>query len=250
MEFVVREVLVPRSRNWQVTDRDLTLLRWIGRWPGVTSSQVVRQFEGNSVFPSEQVVYRRLRALVAVGLLESGVLPGHRARAFWVTRRGLEIANIEGNPMSPNSKEYHHDLAVIDLAHQLQSAQPEYRLVTEREIRARDTPNQYTRPADPTYSVVAESGSGRRYPDLVTTSPDGVVWAHELERTRKPRPRLVRNMLAYVNADHIHFAMYWAWPDLLSNVEQAAAEANAKSLELGRGEKIAFRVWNVEGLKK
>ncbi|MFD9084561.1 hypothetical protein [Streptomyces erythrochromogenes] len=162
----------------------------------------------------------------------------------------MEIANIEGNPSSPNMKEYHHDLAVVDLAHQLQMAQPDYRLVTEREIRARDTPNQYTGPSEPRYAVIAESGSGRRYPDLVTASPDGVVWAHELERTRKPRPRLVRNMLSYVNADHIHFVMYWVWPELLSNVEQAAGEANARSMELGRGEKIAFRVWNRGGVKK
>ncbi|WP_432158081.1 hypothetical protein [Streptomyces sp. bgisy153] len=244
VEVVVREVMVPKGRNRRLTERDTQVLEWIGRWYGVTAEQVTREFAG--VLPSRQVVYRRLRALTEMGLLSAGQLPGRRAQVFWLTKYATELLNIAGNASTPNIKEYNHDLAVIDLAQHIGEIRPDDVLVTEREIRARDTPNQYTS-TEPTYAVsTGENERGRRYPDLVGIRPDGTVWAHELERTRKPRPRLVRNMLLYVNADHISYAMYWAFPKLLRNVELAAEEANAASVELGRGQKIAVRVWDAE----
>ncbi|MEU2159280.1 replication-relaxation family protein [Streptomyces sp. NPDC019396] len=247
MEVVVREVVVPKGKNWRLTERDVPVLEWIGRWYGVTAEQVTRQFTGEGgVLPSRQVVYRRLRALTSMGLLSAGQLPGRRAQVFWLTKYATELLNIPGSAGAPNIKEYNHDLAVIDLAQHINSIRPDDELVTEREIRARDTPNQYTS-TEPTYAVsTGENERGRRYPDLVGLRPDGTVWAHELERTRKPRPRLVRNMLLYVNADHISYAMYWAFPKLLKNVELAAEEANASAVELGRGQKIFVRVWDVE----
>ncbi|MEV0876008.1 replication-relaxation family protein [Streptomyces sp. NPDC049950] len=247
MEVVVREVMVPKGKNWRLTERDVPVLEWIGRWYGVTAEQVTRQFTGEGgVLPSRQVVYRRLRALTEMGLLSAGQLPGRRAQVFWLTKSATELLNIPGSAGTPNIKEYNHDLAVVDLAQYINGIRPDDELVTEREIRARDTPNQYAS-AEPTYAVsTGESGRGRRYPDLVGRRPDGTVWAHELERTQKARPRLVRNMLLYVNADHISYAMYWAFPKLVKNVELAAEEANASSVELGRGQKIFVRLWDVE----
>jgi Fe2+ or Zn2+ uptake regulation protein len=246
VEVVVREVRVPSGKNWRLTERDAELLKWVARWYGVTAEQVTREFTKSGLLPSRQVVYRRLRALTAMGLLESGQLAGRRAMVFWVTRAAMELTNAPGNASAPNIKEYHHDLSVVDLGQHIREVRPDDLLVTEREIRARDTPNQYEN-NEPTYSVTTgESERGRRYPDLVGVRPDGTVWAHELERTRKPRPRLVRNMLLYVNAEHISYAMYWAFPDLVKNVEMAAEEANSASVELGRGRKIAVRVWNAE----
>ncbi|OKI50317.1 hypothetical protein AMK15_32680 [Streptomyces sp. MJM1172] len=246
MEVVVREVRVPSGKNWRLTDRDVELLTWIGRWYGVTSAQVTREFMKRGVHPSAQVTYRRLRGLVAMGFVDTAQLAGRRSRVFWLTRSGMELANVPGSPGAPNIKEYHHDLAVIDLAHHIVERRPDDKLVTEREIRARDTPNQYES-HEPTWSVTTGvNEKGRRYPDLVAVDSQSRAWAHELERTRKPRPRLIRNMLLYVNAEHISFAVYWAFPELLKNVEQAAEEANKTSVELARGKKIAVRVWNPE----
>ncbi|MGW3426183.1 hypothetical protein [Streptomyces phaeochromogenes] len=246
MEIVVREVRVHSGKNWKVTERDFEVLKWIGRWNGVTSAQVIREFTERGLHPSSQVVYRRLRGLVALGLLDTAQLAGRRSAAYWLTRGGMELVNVPGNATAPNVKEYHHDLTVVDLAHHIRQVRPDDQLVSEREIRARDTPNQYES-NEPTFSVTTGVNErGRRYPDLVAVDDQGRAWAHELERTRKPRPRLIRNMLLYVNADHIRFAVYWAFPDLLTNVQQAAEEANKSSMELGRGKKIAVRVWNSE----
>jgi hypothetical protein len=237
------------KRSWRATGRDLAVLAWLGRWKCATADQVHGEFVRRGEAWDLPKVQRRLLAMREMGLVgyrrgDVADLPG----LHWCSRDGMAVVGLDGPVVTPRVDEVHHDLAVVDLAAQIQAAYPGRTVVTEREIRATETPNADVVP-DLVFSVVVESERQRRlFPDLatVTAAPEAggsTVVVHEVERTRKPVPRLVTNMLAYVTANHVGGACYWCIGPTLKYAVRAAEEANARSEELGRGRKIRVRAW-------
>lgn len=235
-----------------MTERDVEFLGWIGRWRGVTGQQVAREFMRRGVLPGDQagaerVVYRRLSALEELGAVNFTRPIAALPRVYFSTAAGMELADLVGSVVRPKVSDLHHDLAVVDLAHQLSLSRPDDVLVTEREIRHTDTPGFEPDGREYRFSAAMPETSGRKFPDLasVRSNQEGgeEVWVHEVERTRKAVPRLIRIMLMYAYADHIRGAVFWAYPPLLALVQQAGRVANEKCAELGKKPKIAVREW-------
>lgn len=196
-------------------------------------------------------VERRMRVLIDVGFLEHDRLLHEWPRVHWLSRAGMRAAGLTGAVVEPKVAELDHDLEVVELAHHLAQLQPTHRMVTEREIR-RVEPNPAAGPEAGVHADIARDQQfgtgrgtgGRAFPDLVSVSDDGAqVWVHELERSRKPGPRLERIMLAYAFAEHITGVVYWAFPALVGPVQAAADAANARAREAGRGPAVVVREW-------
>ncbi|MEU2086558.1 hypothetical protein ABZ569_32390 [Streptomyces albus] len=189
-----------------------------------------------------------MRVLGDVGFLEYERMLYEWPRVHWLTRDGMRAVGLTGDAAGPKLAELDHDLSVVELAHHLAVLQPSHRVVTEREIR-RVEPNPAAGPEAAVRADVQQFGTGRgtggrAFPDLVSVGEGGApVWVHELERSRKPGPRLERVMLAYVWAEHITGVVYWTVPDLLESVQTAADAANARAREAGREPAIVVRKW-------
>lgn len=230
---------------WLVTVRDETWLRWIGRWRFATSEQVAAEFARRGESAPVKVVERRMRACRDLGLVTSQRVVAELPTAHSLTREGMNTVGLGGAVASPKVAEFRHDYQVIELARHLGVEKPDHELVTEREIRRVDTPNA-RRNEPPAFAVIApETGSAfrRLYPDLATVTPSGAKWVHELEASRKDQRRLVRLMLAYVYAEHVRGARYYAVPEVRDRVQAAAAEANQRAAEVGRPQKISVIAW-------
>ncbi|WP_190094702.1 helix-turn-helix transcriptional regulator [Streptomyces melanogenes] len=241
--MITKGAVVDQGRRWQLTSRDLELLGWVGRWRGVTSPQIARGFD-----LSVKVVERRMRALSELGLVEGRRMLADVPRVHWLTRAGMTAVGIHGDVARPKLAELHHDLAVVDVAHFIERNR-RHLVVTEREIRRRE-PNPAAghewRLYDGVEMTAGLGTGGLKFPDLASVRLEemDVVWAHELERTRKDVPRLTRLMLSYVWSDAVTYVIYWTWPELYDNTMRAAEAANASARELGRGPApIGVRVW-------
>jgi hypothetical protein len=134
---------------------------------------------------------------------------------------------------------------MVAIARKVAVDKPSHKILTEREIRRLETPGR-SKPTNPQYCVRAlgTGGSVRwQFPDLVSVTPEGQTWAHELEASLKDSRRLVRLMMTYIYADHITGVRYYTVPDVEATVQAAAAEANAAAAELGRPRKISVQPW-------
>lgn len=235
------------QHNRRLTARDVEILQWMGRWRGVTARQLAREFNSRHGNRRLEVYERRLRALHELGLVAHKRFLADYPRVHWLTREGMRTAGLTGSIASPKISELEHDLQVVDLAHHLSVIQPTHQVVTEQEIR-RAEPNPAAGPESALRSDIELSTGrgtgGRAFPDLASIVDGSQVWVHELERTRKPGPRLGRIMLSYVYADHIAGAVYWAYSHLLDGVQAAADDANRAAEQIGRQPCIVVRPWN------
>lgn len=115
---------------WQVTDRDLDVLRWMTRHGMVTRAQVATRF-----FPSQDMAKKRIRKLIDLGLVSSRVTRRGAPDALLVTRAGVRICTSPLSVPKFSLAEYDHAVTVVDLLEQLLTTYPDATLVTERELR-------------------------------------------------------------------------------------------------------------------
>ncbi|NJQ13538.1 hypothetical protein [Streptomyces bohaiensis] len=239
---------MPAAPAHMLTSRDLEILAWIGTWRAVTTSQVMREFNRRDGWRRREVYDRRLRALLALGLIRHARPLADRPRITWLTRAGHRAAGLEGAVAEPSTAELIHDLEVVELALHLAERQPDHELITEQEIR-RSEPHPSAGPAAALRAMEASAGrgtGGRGYPDLASVAAKDSgeqVWVHEMERHRKSRARWLNIMLSYVYADHIHGCVYWAWPGITESVQAAAEETNRSAVAAGLTPAIVVRTW-------
>ena len=213
-----------------VTQRDVELVRWIGRHGVVSTEQVAERFWPRS--GRSWATRRRLGRLVGAGLLR-GVRPGWRRQSkLWLaTTRGLRWASVTLRPARLVSWRLSHDLALVDLSEQLLSEHVGASWLTERELAA-------IRPI----KVRLESGQHHR-PDGLLRLPDGRRYAVELEASRKTAERLQAIVEAYVWAcrgkDAITGVLWYARPELGASVEHVRAAVAAR----GTARDFQIREW-------
>jgi hypothetical protein len=208
-----------QPHGFQVTDRDLEIVRWLGRVKLGTVDHVrTRMGMGRTK------AYDRLAALVTQGLLiHVRPVPGHGV--YLASRKGLAVAGLELAPGSVSLAALSHDLAVAGLVAELEGLYPGLALQTEREIRAHihHTGDATFRP------MVRRRGmrDARHWPDLalLTGSADEPGWlAIEVELTRKGSERLRAILAGYRNTHHLSDGARTLWGVLYLVPGQVDAE--------------------------
>lgn len=215
-----------------ITDRDMRLLAWCGRWPFVSIEQIVREWERIEEPVSEQVVRRRVREWERFGLIKRERVMANFGPVLWLSREGMQSVELAGGLVGPRVSQFRHDYILTDLAHAILVDRPTHRLVTEREMRHAETPSQ-DRASEPEFSVAKVGKGTRQYPDIATVTPSGKRIIHEFEHTRKDRKRLQRIMAGYMRADHIAGIRYYCEPALTSHLLDAARTVQTTGRDRG-----------------
>lgn len=168
-----------------MTDRDLEILRFIGRY-GFATAEVISGLFGLKIAR----VYRLLDRLRSGGLLTYKRPFREFAGAYCLTRKGCRTCGL---PVMRELKlelvNYRHQLGVLQLGAEEESTSGSS-VLTEREIRGRASFGE-------TWSVpLPGPGSKVRWPDLVVVREHEIV-AVELELAAKRSARLARIIDGY-----------------------------------------------------
>ena len=216
----------PASGGFEVTERDVEIVRWIGRQRFVVAGQVARRFRMD-----QRNAYRRLRGLVGLGLLDHRRVFHGQPGAYWATRAGLRTVGLRLPVAGVDIRTYRHDLIATDVVAELEIEFGERALLTEREIRSRDSSSV----EKPRYAIRlgGQAASGRRglhYPDLAVAGSDGRLLVVEVELTAKGRRRLDSIVAGYVRARHIAGVRYYVSAAARPGLERSIGRAHAGEL--------------------
>ncbi len=166
------------------------MLAWVARFRFVTVEVLAERF-GVSVRRANS----RVSALTAAGMLECRQDVRGQRRAVFISRRGAaELGLATRRPPRPEIQRT-HELAIVRLAAQIEVADPDAVLLTERECRLieRETGRACS------VEVIDRHGQrGHRWPDLVIDEPGNRV-AIEIEIAAKTTDRLRRIVSAYAD---------------------------------------------------
>lgn len=238
------------SPAWRLTGRDREWLTFVGRWPFVTAPNIQRELIRLHGQANERSVWRRIQAAREMALVETRRFVADKPAAVWLTREGMSVVGLSGDVTTPRLGQFHHDLHVLELAQWLVVERPQHLLVTEREMRRDDTPNN-TENIEPQWAVHRRTADGRLsggatrvYPDLVTVRGDGRHLIHEVEVSPKDIRRLVRLMMSYLHSDVVAGVRYYCLPLALDRVQRAAELANARAAEQGIEKRISVVAFN------
>lgn len=229
----------------RVTDRDLSYLEVACRFPFVTAVQLQQWVHGKRDKSLLSPLYARLRGLEQRGLVTTDRVLQSAPRFVSVTREGMRAVGVSGRVVTAKFSQYRHDLAVVDLAYQVQARRPEFTLVTEREMRSEDTINQYgARDAVwATERVSADARRRRQFPDLLQVAPSGQRVVHELEMTPKDVRRLSGIMRAYLVDERVGAVRYWVASAAEARVTAVADDSNAWAAAEGLPRRVAVEPW-------
>lgn len=183
----------------------------------------------------KRVVQRRVAEWLRLGLIEREKIMAAFPPVVWLTREGLRLVALKGQAAGPRVSQFRHDYVLTEIAHAIMVDRPTHTLVTEREMRAHETPTQHSE-AEERYSVrrVASTGRAQRfYPDLITVTPSGRQIIHEFENTRKDSKRLRRIMDTYIRSEHIAAIRYYGEASLMNHLMTVSDGANQAALERG-----------------
>ncbi|HEU4973725.1 MAG TPA: hypothetical protein VFT50_01445 [Baekduia sp.] len=193
-----------QSTGFRVTDRDLEIVRWLGR-VRLASVEHVRLRFGMG----RTKAYERLAGLVARGLVvRERHVPGHGV--YVATREGLRVAGLAMAPARVSLGALAHDLACAEVVARIEAGLPAARLLTERQLRAHvhHTGDDSFRPH------VRQDGrrDARHWPDLalLTGSREPGWLAIEVELHRKGARRLEAILDGYWHAAH-HDTPHQVW---------------------------------------
>ena len=185
---------IRRSPAWQVTERDIEILQWVGRHGLVTPDQLGRKFfwrDGDKV--GQRAAYDRIRKLAELGLLERLPTFYRQPQVLRVTRVGANLGNNDVGPANLVLSDVTHAIALVDLTEHLLKTNKGSTLETEREFRARRLRAIRERNQ--------QLGKGR-IPDAVLTLAKGDVVAIELDLTPK-RSRDIERIVRSFMYEHV-----------------------------------------------
>lgn len=170
---------------FQFTMRDLELLAFLGRHRLATAEQLQRRFS-----LTESKAYARLRGLRARRLIRhERDVPG--PGIFLATRAGLRLSDVDLSEASFSLATLRHDLAVADVAIELERAGRW--LSSEREMR-REVAEGYGEAYRIECREAGAARTMRHLPDLAVNDPDGRRWTAvevELSQKRSERTRSI-----------------------------------------------------------
>lgn len=217
-----------------VTERDLRLVGFVARFPFVTVAQVNRwlaSIEAGSA--ALRVTRRRLQVLREHELIDEASLLVSHGRVVWATGEGLRATGVGGSVQHPRIGQAEHDKRLVDLCLDVMINKPSHQIVTEREMRRQDTPNQHHAEEPVWVTLNPGARSQRNYPDFLTIAPSGGRVVHELETSAKSSTRLVALMFAHLSNVSTSSVRYYAPPALMDHVTRAADQARNLAQERG-----------------
>lgn len=239
-----RVSLPNRGNGMRLVDADVRLMSALVRYGALSFNQAIHWFWGGDRFRASKRVSRLMQAgLVMKSPYEWA---GH---VLWCTREGIAVVGelssqvestigVARTVAPPPTERLLHRLAVADVGLQWE-AQGDYRVVTEREIRAVELSPK----VDP-YAVAGrlgirrqpfvdpvsdrarwfavpelKTGGGLHFPDLVLVTGEGDTFAVEVEITTKAPSRMVDILRAYQYRGVFAGVTYLATGDVRVNLE-------------------------------
>lgn len=197
------------------TYRDGQIVDWIGRLGAAGAEHVMHRFG-----LSRTVAYHRLSSLVHDGLLSHQTILYGRPGMYLASADGLRWqGNQRLGPGSLSPGGFEHAWRVAGTAAALATSLPDWQLVGEREIRARELDS-----GEPFASAAIGAIAGRpamHRPDLALIAPDGRVVAIEVELSVKSATRLAAICRGWARARHVAHVYYLAEPAPARAVERA-----------------------------
>lgn len=117
------------GKKFRLTDRDLKMLTFLGRYRFATVAQLARAFG-----TSETALRNRLPRLEAQGLVSWAWVTQNKPKVWLVTTEGLATAGVDLREPTIKWGQFRHNLGLVDLGIEFELAGEI--VVTEREIRA------------------------------------------------------------------------------------------------------------------
>jgi hypothetical protein len=171
-----------QSGGFQVTERDLEVVCWLGRVRLATVEQVQARFG-----MARSKAYGRLHGLCGLGLVfHERRVPG--PGVFLATRTGLRAVDLDLSVATVSFATLKHDLAVAAVVAELESDDVEHDVMTEREMRAEHRVPDGRRYA-PSVREPGRSRAGHHWPDLAIHYGDDRWLAVEVELSAKTAAR-------------------------------------------------------------
>lgn len=178
-------VSAPRRRR-RITERDVSIARWLTVCGLGTAEQAAREFFEGSIKPA----YRRLKALEELGLMKGERIYYRGPGIYRVTERGTRLAGMDLPPPRLDLERLDHTLELVELSWELRN-DPDASVeawIWEREIRHEKM------------AARREEGSGRmrpggpmgRTPDGIAILENGSEVAVELELSPKRKASYIR----------------------------------------------------------
>jgi hypothetical protein len=203
------------------THRDAKIVDWIGRLGAAGAEHAMRRFG-----MSRSVTYDRLGSLVRDGLLERHAILYARPGMYLATAAGLHWqGNQRLGRYSLSPAGFEHAWQVASVAVEIERGIRDWRLQSEREIRA-DELDAGEALASAAVGMVADRPMLHR-PDLALTVPGGQVVCVEVELSVKSASRLAAICRGWARARHIDHVYYVAAPGPERAVERAVRATHA-----------------------
>ncbi len=205
------------------TEKDAEIVDWIGRLGAAGAEHVMGRFAMGRSW-----AYTRLGLLVRDGLLEHRMVLYRQPGLYVASADGLRwqgLGRFGVYRISPGG--FQHAQQVASAAVGLHLALPGWEMLSEREIRAResDCGEQVAS------ARLGELPGGRpavHRPDLALVSPGGRVVAVEVELSVKAPRRLAAICTGWARARHIGAVYYLAPPAAARAVNRAVIETRAE----------------------
>lgn len=205
-----------KVKGGRVTERDVEIVRWLGRHRLATAEQVMARFGMHRT-----KAYDRLRLLVSEGMVrfEDGL---RTKRVYLATPRGQRFAGLDLPRATIAPSTFLHDLTVVDVAIKFELATAR-RVLSERELRrfgaGPDNPFRLRVPC-----VDPQSSKGA-WPDLVIEDlGTGNLFAIEVELTLKNKRRLLDKVGAYIGSKYVKVIYLTSQVAVRSSVRAIATE--------------------------
>lgn len=189
----------------QPTERDAQIVEWLGRIGAAGVEHLMARFD-----MAESTAARRLRMLIADGLVDHQVVLYKRPGVYWATRRGLHwrgLTRMQVFSVTPGGYEHVWQLANVAVA--LESSLPGWRAIYDREIKRLEADEGKLIAS---VKVGASARSMLHRPDLLLVAPTGRLVAVEVELTDKGPRRLEQICRGWTRARHIDHVYYLAEP--------------------------------------
>lgn len=205
------------------TKRDAQIVRWIGGVGAASPEHVMGRFAMGRSW-----AYERLKQLVDTGLLVHRPLLHDRPGLYVASTEGLRSVHLQRlgvYRLGPGK--FEHAWQVASVAVRLHLGLPGWSVLGERELRLREH-DEGQLLASVSLGDLPGGRQALHRPDLVLISPQGGVWAVEVELSVKAPRRLQGICRGWARARYLEGVCYLAAPGPLRALERALIAVRAQ----------------------